>query len=347
MGQTSRPAESKATRDWAQVDAGFRPYAKLIARRYWRRFERTGSNWHKVRAKTMRLKLGARRDDCQAGNAFLTRTCECGTQAAALPCGLWKICDRCSGQRRAKLRRRYQATLAQWSGRGNWRVYLWTFSVRHSGDVDRDLYNLAGIRETMLRYWFRPLAKQSQGRKPQHFSVIEWTKGKDGLPHVHCHVPIWCPRFNYSDAQAVFAERCQQQFDTTQQNFAMGTPAASDRGSGARAYREQTDKIGSYVAKHTLSRYVSKIASDSPDDDMLGQLIGQTHNRKLVQSGRKQLLPDGAVPPPCPCCAKPVDWVALSRQQVTALGLQVVERFGYSREAKPVPSAQDPPPDTT
>lgn len=257
---------------------------------------RGGSRWHDARADGL-----LRRPETVAACGTVVAavaTCAAGAGRVAMRrCGDRHACSACASRaaRRAYARMvesidRARRGRAHGRGRSRDVLRLLTLTVRHTGDLRRD-------RDRIQRAWHRHRAwlRSCAGVRPAYWSVWEVTPGRDGRGHVHLHVILLAPWYDYARAHAAWcahADGESQRYD-------------------ARAVRTRdAARAVSYLAGY-LSAGAKDAAWRAADPALRAAWWAASYGRRVVSAHRGAWSP--RTPAPCPCCGVAVMWVAPPR----------------------------------
>lgn len=250
------------------------------------------------------------------GNSAMTVSCKCGPRRVVVGCGQRWLCDACRSRyyqtiRRVSLRSwrtRWQERHDQWRAAGRragsaWRYYFIRLSVAHSGDVGAD-------RERILRGWtearewiWRAIGREhpyyldvnaTTGRRKQGASFpfqLTWeaTAGTDGLGHVHAHVVVLWPWFDWQGLHRVWVQATEDQSNHVRiEAVRAGSGAQTEH---ARA-RDAVVAVADYVAK-----YASKgVTLETFDGALAGRTLAAFYCKRVVSASRGFLFYE-----PCRC----------------------------------------------
>lgn len=250
------------------------------------------------RAQALRRPLRRRVERCGRRGKLVRCGCPGRREPALFGCRSWWFCGDCRARRGRRLARRLGDSLEARLGamRARWRgydhhapiIHLITLTVAHSGDLRRDHGELAmGWRGLYLHL------KGELGRDIAYALVWEVTPGRDGLGHVHAHVAMVAPWFDYGDARAAWLRHCPR---SLQISF---VPEAK----GARTPRMAAKYLGKYLSKG--------VEHGRFDEVVRAQVAAAFYNQRSVTTSHRFFL---AWKPCCPKCGQ--DIVALLDERV-------------------------------
>ena len=183
------------------LDAAWRPLARHRAEA----LRAKGTRWHNRRANALGRSLQKRTAEC--GSTDVVVRCRCEDRRVPVLCGVRFICGRCRERHRKRMEARLVRSLGE-QVRGAWdawhklgrpalgkpMVLLTTLTVRHSGDPRADMARLT-LAWKRWRSWLH-----SRVGVCAFVRVTEVTPGRDELGHVHQHVVLVAPFFDWKEA---------------------------------------------------------------------------------------------------------------------------------------------------
>jgi hypothetical protein len=251
----------------------------------------------------------------------MTVSCKCGPRRVVVGCGQRWLCEDCRARyyqaiRRVSLRSwrtRWRERHEQWRVAGRqrgsaWRYYFVRLSVAHSGDVGAD-------RERILRGWtearewiWRAIGREhpyyldvnaSTGKRKQGASFpfqLTWeaTAGEDGLGHVHAHVIVLWPWFDWEGLHRVWVQATGHHSNHVRIESVRA--GASKRTEHARA-ADDVLAVADYVAK-----YASKgVSLDTFDGALAGRTLAAFYCKRVVSASRGFLFYEACRCRECGC----------------------------------------------
>lgn len=236
------------------------------------------------RANALARPLRRKLERCGRRGTMVKCGCPGKREPALYGCRSWWFCGDCRARRGRRLGRRLTDSLTHhldaarkaWVGYADKApiVHLVTLTVQHSGDLTADRAAIAdGWRGLYLHL------REELGRVT-YALVWEVTPGRDGLGHVHAHVALVAPWFEYGDARRVWLRHCPR---SARINIVPGT-------SGARG-----------AAKY-LGKYMSKgVESHRFDAFLRAQVAAAFYGQRSVTTSHRFFL---AFTPCCPACGQ-------------------------------------------
>lgn len=221
-------------------------------------------------------------------------------EPALFGCRQWWFCPDCRKRRGKRLSRRLADSLGghldgmrrRWAGYQHKApiIHLITLTVEHSGDLRRDHDEIAlGWRGLYLHL------KHELGRDIAYALVWEVTPGRDQLGHVHAHVAMVAPWFDYGDARGAWLRACPR---SMQISF---VPEAK----GSRTPRMAAKYLGKYLSKG--------VEHGRFDEVVRAQVAAAFYNQRSVTTSHRFFL---AWQPCCPQCGQRI--VAALDERVAA-----------------------------
>lgn len=317
-------------RDWAQVEARWRPFAdkhaalleargKALAEAKGPELAASGqargerrrqarNAWHQSRADSMRRTLQDRLADCETKLAAI-RTCthRCRPSFRKMGCGQWKTCQICQKKRQRRMFARtseaMRAHSADWRNRrlrSTW--YMLTLTVQHSGDVQRDADVMRRSWRKFWR-WFTDHHRDlyPEGWLPPHITAHEMTDGDDGLGHYHLHACFLHPRNGKAKVDYTACHAAWRRITTE-----LGQPSCvlkfttGQTKKGKQTESHTPEAAAAYLAKHSVPTYAVKSETGATlADDRLADWLAATYSRRVVHTSRKFWIRYTQL---CPCC---------------------------------------------
>lgn len=240
------------------------------------------------RAAAIRRPLQRKLDRCGRHGSRVKCGCPGRREPAWYGCRSWWFCGDCRARRGRRMARRLTDSLtgrlvehrARWRGdpRKAPIIHLVTLTVQHSGDLVRDREDLAlGWRGLYLDL------KADLGDAMAYALVWEVTPGRDGLGHVHAHVALIAPWFDYGDARRAWLRAC---------------PRSQRISFVPDAKRARTPRM----AAQYLAKYLSKgVEHRSFDEFLRAQVAAAFYNQRSVTTSHRFLV---AWTPCCPQCGQ-------------------------------------------
>lgn len=290
----------------AAIERTWRPFAEKKAAEY----EARKTDWHSARAKSLRRKLSEHLESCGSGAVIL----RCARAYTAMPskCGKDCLCERCASWRAKQLGKKaklavavaYKQEVERWQREGKQRgkhprVLLVTLTVRHSGSLDEDVGRLKQGWATWRAWLHKRL-----GRSVPFMVTTECTLGTRRDGHVHMHVVMVAPYFDWSDAHAAW----KRATDGYGQNFDV-----SDTGATPRRAAEYVTKRNLAQASQRAAIYAAKradIAGLSEEGEVFGRWLASIYGRRRVHTSQGWWVDRVSV---CPCCGYPYEVVTFLR----------------------------------
>jgi hypothetical protein len=240
----------------------------------------------------------------------MTLSCKCGPRRVAVGCGQRWLCDVCRARcyamiRRAALRAwraRWSEQYRRWQRAGRprgaaWRYYFLRLSVRHSGNVatDRELIVDAWTkcrnwinREIGRRHpYYRRRSRSGKlvvGVRFPYQLTWEATAGADGLGHVHAHVIVLWPWFDWSGLDEQWREATDGESNHVRIE---SVRAGSVDGKHTRRRGTERDRAADAVlaAADYVAKYASKgVTLETFDGDLAGATLAAFYCKRVVST---------------------------------------------------------------
>jgi hypothetical protein len=271
------------------------------------------------RARAIERPLKRKLERCNRRGTVVKCGCPSKREPALYGCRSWWFCGDCRARRGRRLGRRLTDSLTHhldrarkaWAGYADKApiVHLLTLTVGHSGDLAADRAAIADGWRGLYLHLREELGSLS------YALVWEVTPGRDGLGHVHAHVALVAPWFDYGDVRRAWLRHCPR---SSRINIVPGT-------SGARG-----------AAKY-LGKYMSKGVESHRFDAMLrAQVAAAFYGQRSVTTSHRFFL---AFVPCCPQCGQRI--IAALDERVAAWRRVVARHHRPDVRGSPAPDECD------